>query len=312
MPDKQAKGIISMKIFKLLLLAAFSLILAGCVSAQTNKRKTIGQTKTKTAKPTNAKSQTKSVNAKTFYIGPIVVEAYSNVETPFIFVARSAETYAELQKFVSSKLPNVAEIDFNRSAVVAAFAGTKSSGGYSVSIKKTAGKVSVEVIEPPKDAITTSALTTPYAVAVVSIEAEKTLTVEAAGNWKTVMQNYKITSGEFESSGGFAGRLNKFSAEGTISVLSFGEYATFFFDLSAKGSDANKQLTETASGVIKNGKIELKRLDAGTFSEGPKPPMKVSGTILNDKLVLALEPLPSIGADGFQVSGKIEAVKVRK
>ncbi|MEJ7700204.1 MAG: hypothetical protein WKF71_11235 [Pyrinomonadaceae bacterium] len=66
--------------------------------------------------------------------------SYGTVETPFIFVARSAETYAQLQKFVEN-LPPAPEIDFTRTAVVAAFAGTKNTGGYSVAVKKAADKI---------------------------------------------------------------------------------------------------------------------------------------------------------------------------
>lgn len=298
-----------MKIFKILLLAALGLSLAGCVSAQTNKRRTNKNSKPQNTKPMNEKPKVEPTgdNVK------IIAEGfYESLETPFVFVARSAATYAQLQKIVALKLPPATDVDFTKSAVVAAFAGTKNTGGYAVSVKKTADKISIELIEPPKDAITTDALTTPFAVTLVSLEAEKTLSIDVANNWKSAMQTYKIVSGEFESSGGFAGRLKKFNAEGTIGVLSFGDYATLFFNLLGKGADANMKLMESASGTVKKGKVELARLDAGSFSEGPKPPLKVSGTLSSDKLVLKFEPLPTVVADGFQVGGKVEAVKTKR
>jgi len=296
-----------MKIFKLLLLTVVSFSFIGCVSAQTNKRKTTQKSNSKATKPMNNKQDAKPTNAE---IKIIAEDAYGTIETPFVFVARSKETYAQMQMFVENLPPN-SEIDFGKIAVIAAFAGTKNTGGYSVSIRQTVDKIVVEVIEPPKDAMTTDALTMPFQVALVPVEEEKSLPLEVSANWKSAVQTYKITSGEFESSGGFAGTLKKFSAEGTIGVLSFGDYATLIFNLSGKGANKNMRLTETASGVMKEGKINLERLDAGSFSEGPKPPLKVSGTLSGGKLSLMFEPLPTKIADGFQASGKIEAVKIK-
>jgi hypothetical protein len=299
-----------MKISKLLLLAALGLSLAGCVSGQTDKRRTNKNTKPKNTKPMNEKPKAEPTaeNVK------IVAEGvYESLDVPFIFVARSLETYAQLQKIVAQKLPPASEIDFAKSAIVAAFAGTKNTGGYSVSVVKTGGKITIGLNEPPKDAMTTDALTTPFAVALVSVEGEEALPVEVSENWKNAMQTFRVVSGEFESSGGFAGLLKKFNAEGTVGVLSSGDHATFFFNLSGKGADASgMRLTETASGTLKSGKIELLRLDAGSFSSGPRPPLKVSGTITGDKISLTFEPLPAVAADGFQTSGKLEAAKIKR
>ncbi len=296
-----------MKIFKLLLLVVVSFSFISCASAQTNKRKTTKNSNPKATKPMNNKPNNKLTDGK---IKIIAEDAYGTIETPFVFVARSKETYAQLQNFVEN-LPPASEIDFSKMAVIAAFAGTKNTGGYSVSIRQTIDKIVVEVVEPPKGAITTDALTMPFQVALVPSEEEKSLPLEVSANWKNAMQTYKITSGEFESSGGFAGMLKKFSAEGTIGILSFGDYATLIFNLSGKGANKNLRLTETASGLMKEGKINLARLDAGSFSEGPKPPLKVSGTLAGDKLSLMFEPLPTDVADGFQASGKIEAAKIK-
>ncbi len=296
-----------MKIFKLVLLAVVSFSFIGCVSAQTNKRKTTKKSISKETKSMNNKPDAKATDGK---IKVIAEDAYGTIETPFVFVARSKETYAQLQMLVEN-LPPASEIDFSKMAVIAAFAGTKNTGGYSVSIRQTMNKIMVEVIEPPKDAMTTDALTMPFQVALVPIEEEKSLPLEVSANWKSAVQTYKITSGEFESSGGFAGTLKKFSAEGTIGVLSFSDYATFIFNLSGKGANKNMRLTDAASGVMKEGKINLARLDAGSFSENPKPPLKVSGTLAGGKLSLMFEPLPTNVADGFQASGKIEAAKIK-
>jgi len=296
-----------MKTFKILLLFVISFSLIGCASAQIKKRKT-----TEKSKNTNVKTNNKTANSK-----PMSVEtkslaegAYSKVEEPFVFVAREQETYAQLQSIVED-LPSASEIDFSKSAVVAAFAGTKNSGGFSVSIKNSAGKVLIEMINPPKDAMVTQVITTPFNVALIPLEENNSVNLELSANWKNAMQTYKIASGTFEYSGGIAGMRKEFGAEGAISILSFGNYATLVFNLAGKGANKNMKLADTASGSVKGGKIELARLGAGNFSENPKPPLKVSGTMTNGKLSLVFEPLPSRIADGFQARGKVEAVKTK-
>jgi hypothetical protein len=65
------------------------------------------------------------------------------------------------------------------------------------------------------------------------------------------------------------------------------------------------------SGIINAGKTELARLDAGTFSEMPRPALKASGAAVDNKLSLTFEPHPTVVADGFSARGKLEAVKIK-
>ena len=152
-----------MKIFKIFISAILSFsLLASCVEAQ-NKKK--NSKKTNSAQTT--KNSNKPMETKTDSNIKILAEvSYSQVETPFVFVARSKETYATLKKLVEN-LPAETEIDFNKQAVVAAFAGTRNKGGYSVEIKKSAEKVAIEVIAPPKVAMVTQALTQHFNVGLV-------------------------------------------------------------------------------------------------------------------------------------------------
>jgi len=304
------KEFIFMKTSKFILLSLIIFTLACDNSAQVKKPKNGNKTKTETSNKTNTPMNNNSLDKSTGGIKMLAQGSHSSIENPFIFVARSPETYAQMQSFVEN-LPSASAINFSKSAVVATFAGTKNTGGYSVTIKKTTDKIAIDVVAPPKDAMVTQALTTPYNVSLVSVEEEMPLPIEASANWINAAQNYKITSGEFEYSGGFAGEINKFNVEGTISVLGFGDYATIIFNLSGRGTQKARKLTETASGSIKAGKINLPRLDAGSFSEGPKPPLKVSGTLASDKLALTFEPLPTIIADGYEARGKIVAVKIK-
>jgi hypothetical protein len=255
-------------------------------------------------------NNTKPVETATSKSGEIKTLAegfHSKIEQPFLYVVRSAETYRQLQTAIDD-LPPTTAIDFEKQAIVAAFAGTKNTGGYSVEIVKSGGKVSVSVKNPPADAILSQALTTPFKVAIFPIEAENNLNLEISREWKKAARIYNLTFGEFESSGGIVGRIKKFSVQGTTEIWQFGDMATFKFNLAGTNAEKNMRLTETASGTAKNGAIDLARLDAGSFSEGPKPPLKVSGTISGDKLSLNFEPLPTNIRDGFVLRGKLDAI----
>ncbi len=236
--------------------------------------------------------------------------SYGKREEPFLFIARDANTYAQLKNILED-LSAVSEIDFDKQAVIAAFAGMKNTGGYSVEIKKSGEKISISVNAPPPDAMVTEALTMPYKVAVVPVERENSLNLDVSENWKKAAQTYNVSSSEFEYSGGIAGRRKPFTAEGTIDFWQFGDLVTLNFNLAGKGENKAMKLTETASGYLKDGKLNLARLDAGSFSEGPKPPLKVSGTMTDGKLILNFEPFPANVPDGFQARGKLEAVKIK-
>lgn len=305
-----------MKHYKVIFLTTLSLMLFFCVAAQSNCKS--GKDKEQMNKKTDQNTKVSDQKMPDEIVSKpnndeikIITEgSYSKSEKPFVFVARSAEQYAQLQN-LAENLPPAAAIDFKKSAVVAAFAGTKNTGGYSVAIKNSAGKIMIDVIVPPKDAMTTQALTMPFAVALVPVERDQELPLELAQNWSDAVENYKTTSGEFEYSGGIAGLQKKFAAEGNIGILSYGDDVTLLFNLSGKGAEKSRKLVGTVSGTIKNGKIDTMPLDAGSFSENPKPPLKVSGTVQNGKLSLIFESLPATVADGFQASGKIEATKVK-
>lgn len=292
------------KNFKIHLLLLASIALCSCAVAQEKPKKA----NIKTNEKIEACEPTPLSDGKTAELKTIAEGVNSKIETPFVFVARDAKTY-ELLKSKVENLPAASEIDFTKYAVVAAFAGTKNTGGYSLAFKQTGESYSVEVLSPPQGAIVTEALTSPYKVTLVPVEEEKSLNLTVSDDFKSSVKTYKISSSEFSYSGGFAYREKKFSAEGTIDVMQTGNLVTLDFNLSGKNTDSEMKLTETASGTLKDGKIELKRLDAGSFSEGPKPPDKISGSLNENKLSLTFEPLPTNVADGFSMSGKLEAVK---
>lgn len=165
-----------MKFFKFLILAGAILTLIGGVSAQTRQRKSSSSAKAK------SKTAKKAVAPKIVTEIKIIAEGtYSSVETPRLIIARSAKEYAELQTLIEN-LPSASEIDFKKTAVVAAFAGLKNTGGYSVAVRRAKDKIKIEVVAPPKDAITTDSLTQPFAVALVAVEEISRL--EFSAEWK--------------------------------------------------------------------------------------------------------------------------------
>ena len=237
----------------------------------------------------------------------------SNVEKPFIFIARDAATYAELQKMAEG-LPDVKEIDFSTNAVVAGFAGMKSTGGFSVEIQNIQNKITVSVNKPAKGMMTSQIITTPYKVVLVPVSENLGVPLSLSTDFTTNVETYQVSTGNFGFSGGFAGRQKNFTADGTIQILAYENWATFMFDLNGKGTDAKRKLAETASGTIKDGKISLARLDAGSFADNPHPPFLVAGNLINSKLTLTFEPLPTNVADGYEGRGTLEAIseKVKK
>ena len=303
-----------MKYLKFLFLPVFCLAFISCATAQVNQ-----QNKSDKNKPTE-KSGEKKMKKEVTACEPTPLVAAGNeikiiaegvfgkVEQPFLFVARSAASFKQIQNLVEN-MPTVGDIDFDKTAVVAAFGGEKRTGGYSVAIEKSGEKILIRLNEPPPDAITTDALTYPFQLALVSVEDGAPLNLQISDNWTKAAQTYRVSSGEIAYSGGITGKGKSYGVEGTVSVLTINDLATFMFNLTGKGADKSKKLVETVSGTINNGKVDLNRLDVGDFSENPKPPVRISGTLANGKLSLNLSPLPTNIADGFMAEGKIEAVK---
>lgn len=236
---------------------------------------------------------------------------FSKVETPFVFVARDGETYALIRSMVES-LPASSTIDFTKTAVVAAFAGERNTGGWTVAIRPIpADKTIVDINAPRKGGMTAQVISTPFQVVLVPVSEIQPLALELTPTWTNRMKTYRVSKGDFEFSGGIRGMTKKFAAEGTIDVLTYGDHVTYNFNLSGKGNDRAMKLSEMASGVVTGGRVEIARLDAGTFAEIPHPPLKVSGTATEQKLTLAFEPHPPVIADGFLARGKLEAVKIK-
>ncbi len=298
-----------MKKYKLLPILGL-LIFAG-TGAQSDCNKSKGSNKTQANKMDVSNNKTPEKTAPTPAKSDIKTLAESSngkFTKPFIFVARTPDTYAKMQK-MAENLPSASEIDFNTSAVVAAFAGTKNTGGFSVAFERSGDKISVKVVSPPPDAMVTEALTMPFKIALIPLEEQESLTLDLSENWTNAAQNYQITSGEFSFSGGIAGREFKFEPQGKIQLFTADDFVTFIFNLSGKGEASERKLNEIASGNLSGGKVDIARLEGGNFIDQPHPPLVISGTMSQTKLSLTFEPgkRDYVVSDGFEGRGKLEA-----
>ncbi len=285
---------------KVAILAIIILSFAACISAQNKTENKKADDKITACEPTDLKTADE--------IKLIGENSNVNIEKPFIFAARSAETYKLLQEKIKD-LPPADEIDFTKQAVIAAFGGEQTSGGYSVSIGQADEKFNVKLNKPASGAITTDLLTYPFQIAVISIEQEESLMIETSDNWKNSSENYKVSSGKFVYSGGFAGRQRSIKPGGTISVWRFEDLVTLFFNVT--GTE-NKKLYTIATGKLTNDEAHFARFEAGEFYESPHPPMIADIVFKNGKVLISLESgkREHTVNDGFSGNGNFEAVKI--
>jgi hypothetical protein len=236
--------------------------------------------------------------------------AHNLVSEAFIAVARDAETYQELRR-LDDNLPILSADVFNGTAVVAAFLGQRRTGGYSVEITRSAdGSLRISESRPPQGAMTTQALTTPYKIVSVPIENERALQLDLDPTWKAGQRPYKITSGEFTMSGGFAGRSENMRLEGGFNTMRHATLATFIFDVKGTGGTKPRELKEVATGIVQaSGAVSLARFNAGSLVEPPANLLKAKGqfTAEENELTLEFESLPSTVADGYQGRGRLAA-----
>jgi hypothetical protein len=234
---------------------------------------------------------------------------YGQVEEPFLVVARDAKTYAALRG-LAPDMPELGADFFATQAAVAAFLGMRNTGGFRVEISRGGdGRVHVTERRPPPGVITTQALTQPYRVVAVPVGAEEAVEVEwASAPWSA----YRVTSGEFEMSGGIAGRVERFALEGGLRVLRREGLITFAFDLRGGGAGRARALKGAATGLAQaDGSFAVEKLDAGTLVERPRSPLRATGRTAEGgaRLSLAFESQPATVADGFAGRGRLEAAK---
>jgi hypothetical protein len=300
-----------MKTIKNLVLIILSLILLSSGAlAQSTKKKSTKNKKVVATKPVVKPSPKPSMDSTITEYKALLEGQFSKVETPFVFIARDAETYALMRNMVEG-LPASSTVDFSKNVVIAAFAGERNTGGWTVAIRPIPNKTIIDIREPRKGGMTAQVISYPFQIVLVPVNEIQPLAIEMTPTWTNKMKSYKVSKADFEYSGGIRGITKKFTAEGTIDVLTYGDKVTYKFNLSGKGADSTMKLSEMSSGVVSGGNVEIARVETGTFAEIPNAPLKVMGTATDQKLSLTFEPHPPKIADGFAARGKLEAVKTK-
>ncbi len=265
---------------------------------------------TPSATPSPTPAQIKET-VKSGEINDLSHGAYGRVEEPFVAVVRDAETYNALRQVVTDM--EMLNADFFKSnAVVAGFLGTRNTGGYSLEITRVAdGHLILTEKTPPRDAITTQAMTQVFKVISVPVSDDESLQLELPEKLVSNMRSFKVTPSEFTSGGGFAGRLETLQLGGTIGLMWYGKLLTLFFDLKEVGGNG-RVLKTAVTGLMKEGKqFSVASTDAGTLVQMPHSPLRVEGSLNKDETVLTLNFVslsPRI-SDGYTGGGKLEATR---
>lgn len=234
----------------------------------------------------------------------------SSVGESFVFVVRTRGALEELGRIVA--LPEGAsDTDFNKAAIVAAFSGTKPTGGFSVGIGMIDGELTIAEESPGSDDIVTQALSQPYAIAVVDVEEEDSLFVNVPESWAGRLETYSIRSGRLNITGGFIGIDKTVALAGTVKVMRFGGLATFQFE-HLESADGERKLAETVSGHRSGEGWIAERMEAGKFVERPHPPLRFFAALAGDSLDLKFEPgkRDYVVNDGYEASGELTAKRV--
>jgi hypothetical protein len=235
---------------------------------------------------------------------------YGKITAAFVAVARDAETYAAVRELVGN-LPPLSADFFKQNLVVAAFLGQRNTGGYGVQLTRAAdNRLRVASMSPPKGSMTTQALTAPFKIVSAALDETHPLSVEIDPSWNSEMRPYRVTSGEFTTGGGFAGRFEKLQLSGDIRVSRLGRLATFAFDLKGIGSAKARLLQDAATGTVgANGQLGGGVVDAGSLVDFPRSALGLKGSLTanEDRLSLSFESLPSNVSDGYGGQGRLEA-----
>jgi hypothetical protein len=236
---------------------------------------------------------------------------HSALGEPFILVARDVETYHLLRKLIQT-LPEQDAKFFESNTVIAAFLGTRPTGGYSIDIAaETDGSIRISERRPPKGSMQKMVLSSPHKVVAVRTSENQGLRLSLDERWQEALRSYPVTDGEMTVSGGFAGREEKFKLEGRITVLRADDLATFFFDI--QGSEKHR-LVDFASCKVDKTKFVLNGMDAFGLARAVNSPFRVTGEFSDEgrqmKLQLETVANPHV-SDNFGGVGTLQATAMK-
>lgn len=236
--------------------------------------------------------------------------SYSSQEKPFLAVARDVSVYQTLRATLAPNLAAQNEDYFRSHAVVFAFLGERRSGGYSVAVVNRAGRLIVLERAPEKGSMVTQAITTPFLIFEVDLEHDQALPLAFDTAWSNALTTYRVTQGNFQVTGGFAGIREKYTLAGRLQTLTQGDLVTFVTDLQATRGRQRNQLQSIATAIVPRvDKVTLPYLHAGSFVQPPENVLGATGKFDRSRKQLTLEfkSLPNNIADDFEGTGRLTA-----
>jgi hypothetical protein len=260
-----------------------------------------------------AMTNTSSV-AQNYQPGDIKVLAegfHSKITRPFVAVVRDAETYAALNK-LDGNLPSLDADFFNKNVAVAAFLGERNTGGYSVEILANGIEINILEKKPGKGMMVPQMITSPFKIVALAgaTNTAVRLNLFADETWRQSLPSYRVTSGRFRMSGGFAGTSEEFGLEGPIGVMRAGNLATFSFRITGSETKKRRLLVECSTGLIdSDGNVKINRMSADSLVDSPNSGLAGTATFSEEgkKFSLIMISRPSLVADGYSGQGTIEA-----
>ena len=256
----------------------------------------------------NDKTVVENQNNSSGELKTLAEGSQSSITDPFVAVIRDEATYAKLRNMEPS-LPRL-QADFLRlNVVVAVFLGTRNTGGYSVEISRVEnGKIRIAEKAPPKGAMTTQVITSPFKIVSFAPEGSTAVELSTGGLFQERAQLYRISSGSFNLSGGLTGASESFQLHGKLQVTRLGDLVTIGFALVSSDSSPERSLRSSATGVIKDGAITIERMTHGSLLGPPSGELKVSGKFLEkNRLSLELASQPIYVPESYAGLGAIEA-----
>jgi hypothetical protein len=236
---------------------------------------------------------------------------HSKITKPFVAVVRDAETYAALTT-LDENLPKLDADFFKESVAVAAFLGERNTGGYSVEIRANTIEISVIEKKPGKGVMVPQMITSPFKIVALAGATNAAVRLNPLEDeaWRPAIQFYRVTSGRFKMSGGFAGTSEEFGLQGPIGVMRAGNLATFWFRIVGSETKKRRLLMECSTGVMdSDGNVKINRMSADSLVDRPNSGLTGTATFSEEgrKFALIMIARPSLVADGYSGQGTIEA-----
>lgn len=233
---------------------------------------------------------------------------HSSITDPFVAVIRDDETYTKLRN-MEPNLPKLEADFFRLNVVVAAFLGTRNTGGYSVEISRGENeKIRVTEKAPAKGSMTTQVITSPFKLVSFALAGSTAVNLSVEEQFQQRAQLYRINSGTFNLSGGFTGRTESFRLNGKLQITRLGDLITIGFALVSSGGARERSLRGSATGVIKKGVITIDPIGHGSLLDPPSGELQVSGKFPEkNRMSLELISKPVNVPESYGGRGSIEA-----